>query len=200
MNKQEFVERLRSKLSDLAEKDIEERVEFFVEMINERIEDGASEEEAVSAIGSVEDIAAQIIAEVMMTKIAKEKIKPKKKLKIVEILLLAIGSPIWISLLIAAISVIISLYVSLWAVIVSVWAAFVSTVAASIGCIVFGVTTIIYSSLPLGLALIGASLFCLGLSIFIFLGSKALTKVVILGTKKMALGIKKFLLSKEQVK
>ena len=73
MNKQEFLTRLRKGLSGLPQEDIEERLTFYSEMIDDRIEEGLSEEEAVAAIGSPDEIAEQIIGEIPIKKIVKEK-------------------------------------------------------------------------------------------------------------------------------
>ena len=67
MNKQEFLAQLRNALSGLPKDDIEERIEFYSEMIEDRIEEGLSEEEAIAAVGTVEEIAGQVIAEVGAT-------------------------------------------------------------------------------------------------------------------------------------
>ena len=77
MNKQQFLAQLRKGLSGLPQNDIEERLTFYSEMIEDQMEDGLSEEEAVSAIGSVDESVAQVVAETPLVKIAKEKIKPK---------------------------------------------------------------------------------------------------------------------------
>ena len=61
MTKTEFVLELTSKLSLLPWEEVEDRISFYVEMIDDRMEDGLSEEEAVAAVGSVDEIAAQII-------------------------------------------------------------------------------------------------------------------------------------------
>ena len=111
MTKIKFVLELRDRLSGLPREDIEERLEFYSEMIDDRMEEGLSEEEAVAAIGSVDEIASQIIVKTPLVKVAKEKIKSKRKLRTWEIVLLALGSPIWLSLLIVAFSVIISVFV-----------------------------------------------------------------------------------------
>jgi len=50
-----------------------------------------------------------------------------------EIVLLTLGSPIWLSLGIAAVAVILSLYISLWAIIFSLGAVFASFAACSVG-------------------------------------------------------------------
>ncbi|MBQ2388268.1 MAG: DUF1700 domain-containing protein [Clostridia bacterium] len=133
MNKQEFFEQLRKGLSGLPKDDIEERLTFYKEMIEDRIEDGLSEEDAVSAVGEVNEIVSQIAADIPLTKIAKERIKIKRRLSAGEIVLLVLGSPIWLSLGIAAFAIILSLYISLWAIIISLWAVFGSLVGCAFG-------------------------------------------------------------------
>jgi uncharacterized membrane protein len=49
MGKQEFLTRLGKALSGLPREDIEERLNFYSEMIEDRMEEGLSEEEAVAA-------------------------------------------------------------------------------------------------------------------------------------------------------
>ncbi len=191
MTKFEFLSALRDKLSGLPKGDVEERLNFYSEMIEDRMEDGLSEEEAVSAVGLVDEIANQIISEIPFVKIAKEKIKPKRRLKVWEIVFLVLGSPIWLSLLIAVFSVVLSLYISLWAVIISLWAVFASLVGCAFGGIAGGVVLAFYSNGFTGIAMIGAGIVSAGLSIFMFFGCKAVTKGILLLTKKVVLGLKK---------
>ena len=197
MNKQEFIAALRAELRGLPTQDVEDRVDFYIEMIDDRMEDGLSEEEAVFAVGSVEAIASQIIADIPLSKIAKESLRSKHRLKTWEILLLALGSPIWLALAIAAFAVILSLYVSLWSVIVSFWAAFVSVVACTLGGAVSGIYFITTANTFTGIALIGVVIAAAGLSVFLFFGCKAATDGILLITQKIALGIKKFFIKKE---
>ena len=75
MNKQEFLLELSKGLSGLPMEDIEERIVFYGEMIDDRMEDGLSEEDSVREIGNVDEIISQIIAETPITKLVKEKIK-----------------------------------------------------------------------------------------------------------------------------
>ena len=77
MNKQDFLEKLRNGLAGLPKDDLDERINFYSEMIDDRMEDGLTEEEAVSQMGDVEEIISQIIAETPFVKIVKEKIRPK---------------------------------------------------------------------------------------------------------------------------
>ena len=110
MRKLEFLNVLKRKLKGLPSEDVAERLDFYSEMIDDRVEDGYTEEEAVSKIGNVDDIAEQIIKETPLIKIAKERIKNNRKIKSWEIVLLVLGSPIWFSLGIALFAVIFSLY------------------------------------------------------------------------------------------
>ena len=199
MNKQDFIASLRASLSGLPKQDVEDRLNFYSEMIDDRIEEGLTEQEAVSAIGSVETVSSQIVADIPLSKIAKEKIKPKRGLRAWEILLLALGSPIWLSLLIAAFAVILSLYVSIWSVIVSLWAVFASLVACAAGGIIAGIVFIVVGHALTGVCMIGAAFVCAGLSIFGFFGCKVATKGLLCLTKKLALGIKKCFVKKEEV-
>lgn len=197
MTKQELLAALRARLSGLPASELEERLAFYSESIDDRIEDGLSEEEAVAALGTVEEIASQILAEIPLARIVKEKARPKKRLSAWEITLLAVGSPIWLSLLIAAFAVILSVYLSLWSVVISLWGIFASLAGSALGLIAVGIFA--FDS-PAILLVIGVGLICAGLSIFMFFGSKAATKGMAILTKKMVLSLKFAFLGKEKKK
>lgn len=135
MSKQEFLAELKARLSGLPQSDIEERLTFFGEMIDDRIEEGLAEEEAVSAIGTVDEVAGQIVAETPLTKLVKERVKSKRTLRAWEIVLLVLGSPIWLSVLIAVFAVIFAVYVVIWSVIISLWAILASLAVSSLAAV-----------------------------------------------------------------
>ena len=190
MSKQEFLAQLRKGLSGLPQNDIKERLTFYSEMIDDQIEDGVSEEEAISSIGSVDEIVAQAVAETPLMKIAKERIKLKRRLSAGEIVLVALGSPIWLSLGIAVFGVIFSLNISLWAVIISLWSVFASLAACSIGGVLACVIFAVGGNGTSGVAMLAAGIVCAGLAIFMFYGCKAATDGTLILTKKMAIWIK----------
>ena len=191
MNKQEFFEQLRKGLSGLPKDDIEERLTFYKEMIEDRIEDGLSEEDAVSAVGEVNEIVSQIAADIPLTKIAKERIKIKRRLSAGEIVLLVLGSPIWLSLGIAAFAVILSLYISLWAV-------FGSLVGCAFGGVLGCAVLVAGGNGASGVAMVSAGIICAGLSIFMFYGCKAATKGNLILIKKIVIWIKNCFIKKEE--
>lgn len=200
MNKQAFLESLRKGLSGLPQDDLEERLAFYSEMIDDRMEEGLSEAEAVSAVGAVKDIIAQILAEMPLTKLVKEKVKPARALRAWEILLLVLGFPVWFPLLIAAFAVMLSVFIALWSVIVSLWAVGASFAACSIGGVVSAAVFAFQGNGITGVAMLGAGICCAGLSLFLFFGCKAAAKGILLLTKKMALGIKGLFARKEEAK
>lgn len=180
MNKVEFLKELENKLLGLPKAEVEEYLGFYSEMIDDYIEDGFSEEEAVVAAGSVEKIAEDIIADTPITKLVKQKIKPKKRLSALAITLIALGSPIWLALLISAFAVVLALYIALWAVVISFWAAFVAVLACGFGGIASGAFLICTKSGLTGLFLIGAGLVCIGVSILLFFLCKLASRGVVL--------------------
>ena len=56
MNKTEFLVRLQQGLTGLPQEDIDERLNFYNEMISDRMEDGLGEEEAVACVGDRNDV------------------------------------------------------------------------------------------------------------------------------------------------
>ena len=136
MNKEKFLNELRGKLHGLSQGDIDERIAFYNEMINDRMEDGLSEEEAIAEIGTVDSVFEQVMSEIPITALVKEKVKPKRKLKGWEIALLIIGSPVWFPILISVAAVLFSVYIVFWSVIISLFAADVALAAGAVGCIV----------------------------------------------------------------
>jgi uncharacterized membrane protein len=197
MRKQEFLDMLKAKLSRLPSAEVEERLSFYCEMIDDRIEEGLSEEEAVSAVGSVDEIAAQIAADIPLSKIAKKNIKPKRRLAAWEIVLLVLGFPIWFTLLVVAVSVAFSLYAVLWSLVAVVWAVFGALAGCAFGGIVAGVGFAFGANALSGIALFGAGLVLAGLSIFLFFGSVEATDGVVTLTKKIVLLIKRCFIKKE---
>ena len=199
MNKRQFLESLRRALTGLPQDDIEERLTFYSEMIDDRVEDGLTEEEAVAEIGTVDEVVAQIMAEIPLSKLVKERVRPKRALRAWEIFLLVLGSPMWVPLLLAGISVIFAMYVAVWSVIISLWAVEVSLAGSALGGAVSAVVSCFQGNAVAGLAMFGVGAFCAGASIFWFFGCRAVTKGILLLTKKMALGLKSLFIGKERL-
>lgn len=197
MNKQEFLAELRKGLSGLPQEDIEECLTFYCEMLDDRIEEGLTEEEAVAAVGDIGEIIGQTVSEIPFVKIAKERIRPKRRLTAGEKVLLALGSPIWLSLGLAAAAVVFSIYIALWAVGVALWAVFGSFVIGAVGSVPMCIFFLSGGETAPGLAILSAGMILAGLSVMIFFGCKGTTKGILILTKKITVWIKKHFIKRE---
>lgn len=199
MTKLEFLDKLKKELNGLPSEDVQKSLDFYGEMIDDRIEDGLSEQEAVAAIGDPHKIAKQILSDIPITKLVKQKIKPKRRMSVLEIVLLILGSPIWLSLFIALFAVVFSIYVVLWSLVIVLWACFAAFCGSALGgaiasvCLFASEGDIFAASI-----MVAAALVLIGISILFFFVCRASTKGMVLLTKKLTLRIKFCFLRKER--
>lgn len=182
MNKKEFFERLKGELSAFPEQEVNERLDFYEEIIDDRMEEGLSEEEAIEKVGTLESIKAQITEDIPLSIIVKGKVKPKKKLKTWEKVCLIVGSPIWVSVLLAAFAVILSLYIVLWALDITLCCIDAAFAASSAACVIGSIYYACSMSSASALCVAGAGLIFGGISVLMFFGCKSAIK----GTLKLA--------------
>ena len=193
MNKQKFLAKLRAGLSGLKQKEIKEHLAFYSEMIDDRMEEGLSEEAAVSAIGSVDDIVEQIMVDNLLDECS----KVKRVSKTLAIVLLILGSPLWVSLLAAVFAVLLAAMITIWSVILSLWSGFAALAASSLVCMAAGGVFACYGNAVSGLAMLGGGFICAGLSVFAFYGCRAITGFSWRFTQKIAACIKKYFFSRK---
>lgn len=154
MNKQDFLSFLRHRLDGLPEEDIQKQCQYYSEMIDDRIEDGMTEEDAIAGIDLPEQLP-----------------MPKKQhqpLPVWAIILLVLGAPIWFSLLIAAASVVLSVYITLWSVVITLYTVPVTLGACAVAGVSLCIKAIVTGSLPLALTWLGTGLTCTGFCMFSF--------------------------------
>lgn len=197
MNREAFLSELREELFGLPQEDIDERISFYREMIDDRMEDGIAEEDAIAEIGTVNSVKEQIMSEIPLAKLVKEKVKPKRRLKAWEIMMLVLGSPVWIPLIIAALAVILAIYSVIWAAVVCVYAADFSLAAGAIAGFA-GIVDYLMAGNPAGaLFSFGAGAACAGLAMLLFFACVRITKAVLKLTGRMLLNIKSSFVGKE---
>ena len=197
MRKEEFLSALAAELSGLPETEREEWLAFYGEAIEDRKEDGMAEDEAVAAMGSVDEVLAQILAETPLLQLAKEKIKPKRRLNGWEVTLLVLGFPMWGTVLLSLLATLLSVYLSLWSAVVSLWSAFASfALWAPVGLVAGCAYAFAGEGLP-GLFLVACGLACGGLAVFSFYGCRAVTLGMVWLTKNCALATKRALVRRK---
>ena len=196
MNKELFLFELQKALYGLPQADIEERLAFYSEMIDDRMEEGMSEEEAVAAAGPIYEIVQQALSEIPLKKLVKEKITPKEGRSGGEIALLILGFPIWFPLLIAGAVIIFSLFIVIWAVVISLWAAQAALSISAGAAIITVAVYIIKGHLLMGVAIFGLMLVTAGIAMLMYLAVSGLTKGAAALSKKLMLGIKALFVKK----
>lgn len=166
MDKNTFLTELQKRLKGLPEEDLQRTLEYYREMIEDRIEEGLSEEEAVAEIDPVEEIAEPLLPQTA-----------KRKMKTWEIVLLILGFPVWFPLLAAAAAVVISLVATIYAVDVSL-------AACCLGGVLCTLVYLVQCNWAGAAFILGCGLVCGGLAILSFWGSNRLMKVCVDAVKK----------------
>lgn len=188
MNKQTFLNSLREKLVGLPPDDIENRIEFYSEMIDDRIDEGKTEEAAISEIGTVDEVVNQIAEDTPLKKLVKEKIKPKRSLKAWEIVLLILGFPLWLPLTIVAAVLVLVAYILFWVFVIIAYVVEFSLVVAAVGGLVIFFAYLFNGNfylIPLAVSLLGA-----GGAVLFFFACWYITKGTIELHKKLFTKIK----------
>lgn len=192
MDKKEFLSKLRKSLSELPPEEVEERIDFYEEMIDDCIEEGMSEEEAVALIGKDVEATVPTNEPKVSNEVYNEDGYSKRKLTATEIILLIVGFPIWLPLVAVGFSLLVSLYAVLWSGVISIWSGF-AAVAASVfssivSAVMHGATGTILPCVALAaaaLALVGLSILMFYLCVLVTKWSAVLSAMPIKGIKKL---------------
>ncbi|MEG0017015.1 MAG: DUF1700 domain-containing protein [Gordonibacter sp.] len=188
MNKIEFLTELRRALGKLPSYEVEQSLTFYAEMIDDRMEDGMGELEAVAALGPIPGIAAQIIAETPA--IPKAIAKANTGSRTLNIVLLAVFSPVWVPLALALTLAALAVYVSIWVVIALLWVTVICLMLflplSIVGLVYFAAT-----GFPLsGVWMLGCGLAVAGIGLFAWLGMTVVSKSLVQLTHSFARWIK----------
>lgn len=182
MNKKRFLVRLKRALRGLGVCEIQSRLAFYAEMIDDRVEEGMTEKDAVLEIGEPEEIAKEILSEMK----AEGKKTPRSMGASAKILI-ALGSPVWLSLLIAAAAILFSLAVSAFAValcvfvclaaaLVSLYAAVICVGVSGAACVAFGGVCLFTGRALEAMLVTGAGFVLASLAIWAFLACTPIGK------------------------
>lgn len=188
MNRTEFSSELEARLTGLPEEEIKRQLQYYAELIDDRMEEGMGEEEAVAALGAPGEIAETVFGELpILARVRAAKPRSTGR-KVLNILLLVLGSPIWLSLLVALVAVILAVVVSLWAAVLGLGA---GALGAGLGGLVIaarGVVTLV-SAYPVSIFVLGGGMAAVGVGILLgfttFYGGRALLRLSVVCTRKL---------------
>ncbi len=184
MRKLDWLTEIEDQIGGLPKEDVTRFLEYYGEMLDDRVEGGISEEEAIAALGTPRKVAEEILAQYSLPHLVKERIKPRRRLAAWEILLLVLGSPIWLSLAIVALAVFLSVYIVIWSVLLTIAAVTLALALSSAALSVLGILLIFSGTAPTGTWWLGVSVFAAGLAILFCL----LTRVLFVGVLHISRG------------
>lgn len=194
MTKREFLKELEYRLAGLPESDLEERLEFYSEMIDDRMEEGKSEEEAVSDIGTIDEVVSDIANDTSLVKLVSKKMKPKRSLRGWEIALLILGFPLWFPLVMTTLALLLVLYILIWVLVIVTYSVELALVASALYGLVAFFTLLFNEGFNVGY--LGITLLAFGLGILFLYVCKEATVLTIKMTKSILLKIKRSIIGK----
>ena len=189
MTKKEFLLELRRNLSGLPKDELEDRLNFYEEMINDRMDEGKTEEEAVADIGTTDDAVREIASKTKFSTLVKEKIRPKREIKGWEIALLILGFPLWFPLIMVSGVLILVAYILVWVLVIVTYAVEIALIGSFFSALIAGLGSLFAGELMLetfGICLLSFGGACL----FVFACIPA-TKFTLGLSKKIFIGIRK---------
>lgn len=188
MNKQEYLGQLRAALACLPEDEIAESVAFYEEMIDDRVADGLTEEDVVASLDDPKVAARTIIAGVS-TLLATTVLEPeapaaspttvapaKQKNRVLYWTLIILGSPLWLTLLIAAALVVLAAMLTVWILVLALWALAVGLLAGGPLGIAVCWWALFAGQPAYGVFELGSGLLCFGLGVFCLHGAVVVTR------------------------
>lgn len=189
MTKKEFLAKGRKALSHLSKEELEERLAFYGEMIDDRMEEGLSETDAVMQILKSEETVAHLFLD---ESFEEEKDEEKKGVgEGAKTALIVAGSPLWFALTVAAVVLWISLAATAFSVVVAVWSVFISFAVTAPVSVLGGIVIALFGRPLAGVAMVGVGLICAGLAVFTYYGAKVVGKGGWRLVKKSVAAVKK---------
>ncbi len=177
MTKNDFLSELKLRLKRIKRAERNRILQYYSELIDDMTESGKTEAEAVEALGNIDDIAKQILADAS----AQGNIKNNSTWIIT--LLAILSFPVWVPILAAAFAILISVLAVLFSVIVSVFAIGIALVGSAVGLIFGSFAMLIGGSASSALFTLGSGLVCLALSLILaplfFAFAKLIVKEVV---------------------
>lgn len=179
MNKVEFLKELSFYLQKMNDIEKNKFIIYYDEMISDYVENGAAEEEAIRKIGTPLKIAEELLDDYDSVKLN----LPSTGSRALNIVLMTIGFPLWGSVLLAVVLMILSIYILIWCIPFVTGAGSVGFFASAIVGII-GTPFVMAKNVSLGIMQMGTSLVSIGITVLLGTATIDLSKKFINLTKK----------------
>lgn len=164
MNKKVFLDKLRKNLKNFDSQEQEKFINYYEEMVEDYKENGYTEEEAILKIGDPNDIARDILKEQDMIILN----IPSTSSKVLNLILLILGFPLWGSLLLCFILLILSAYIIIWCIPVITASLSIGLFATAIVGII-GSPFVIIKTFCTGIVQLGLGVSSIGFAVLFFM-------------------------------
>ncbi len=179
MNKAEFLSELTLYLQKMNNSEKQKFIVYYDEIISDYVENGITEEDAVKKIGFPKNIAEELLDSYDSVKFN----LPNTNNKILNIILIIIGFPLWGSILLSVVLFVISIYIIIWCVPITTGAGCAGFLATSIVGII-GSPFVIAKSASVGILQLGTGIASIGISLLLGIVTIDLAKKIVIVTKK----------------
>lgn len=196
MTKAEFLHELANKLKQLPAEEINQQQAYYEELLADMMEDGISEEEAVSRLGNTNKIAEDLLRDQPIQVLMKKRFRPKNGWTVAAVAASVLGAPLWVPLLLAFILIIAAVVLAIGAVIFSLFVCVLAFACAGVMIIVRGFWLIPLSG-ENAVCAVGIGFLLLGLVCLAFLAAEYVSVGLYRGGKWIFRGVKALLVVKE---
>lgn len=176
MNRETYFLEIEQGLYGLPREDIARWLDYYRESLEDRIEDGLDEQQAMAQMGTPTEVVQQILAQTPLVRVLRSRVTPQKRMPAWAIVALIVGSPLWLALVISALAVVISVYAVLWSLLIAFYAVDVAFAGAGVGCLGGAFALFLGGHFVPGLLCVAAGLLCAGLAILCFLPLGRMTR------------------------
>lgn len=197
MNKEIFIKELKKGLKRLPGEEKRKQLSYYSELIDDMVEDGMSEAEAVVRLGDAKDICDNILKEFSAQTSPDKTNKPSTGWKVILIILIVLGSPVWLSIFLAVFAVALAIYVCFWAVVVSLFAVAFALAVSALAMIVFLIFKLIAGNVATAVLALAAAFILAGLAVLIGLAAYWTARGVVLTAAAMVKAVKAIFKRKE---
>jgi len=157
MSKSEFIRSLDRMLSQLPENERKRHTGYYEELIDDMVESGINEYDAVTKLGDPKSIANDILTDTPLPLLVKTKVRPSGGWTALTIILAILSCPIWLPIVIALFATLIAVYAVFWVIVIAF-------AAIILGLVFGGLAVVIVSPFAIGTSF-GASLLMIGWSL-----------------------------------
>ena len=194
LTKEKFILKLSLRLKDLDTSDIEKACEFYSKMIDDRVDDGMSKEEAIEALGPMDYIEASIRDNIRnnasFTHICNNDtlddilpIKEKRELNGSVLILLILSFPIWFSLIVLALALALAIFIGIWAVVCSSYIANAALGVGGLATLLSGFGFLFTGNFSPAVLAISEALLLIGAGLVLFVALKYITRLGLWATR-----------------